>query len=216
MKCKAWCLVLFVFLAAPATAQESVVAQVKADLVARGVSLAGPCGAFQITNEVARRAGLKLLKKVPGQNRAIPQPDGSCKNPEEAPGEHGYADGYLIQLPSGTGFDMLGDAGGANNPAWQPETDPGLVARNLASYADPVTLGSAPVPIPGPIPPTSDFELELLQRLSALQEHVRQIETKLDAMDGKWEGRWKAAGKFAAKYAPILLGAIYAGRATAK
>ena len=45
--------VFVIALAVPATAQQSVVAAVKADLVARGVDLSGDCGAFAITSRVA-------------------------------------------------------------------------------------------------------------------------------------------------------------------
>src|SRR6185436_18169417 len=52
--------------AAPVTAQDhtDVVQAVKADLVARGVNISGPCGAFQITGRVAwilRNEGWGLL-----------------------------------------------------------------------------------------------------------------------------------------------------------
>ena len=59
--------------AAPATAQDhtDIVRSVKADLVARGVDISGPCGAFQITGRVAyilRDEGWGLLHKNSAQN----------------------------------------------------------------------------------------------------------------------------------------------------
>src|SRR5690349_18269590 len=61
-------LIILLF-AAPAFAQVEVVAAVKADLQARGVSLAESCGAFQITKRVAwtlRAQGAGVLDKPAG------------------------------------------------------------------------------------------------------------------------------------------------------
>jgi hypothetical protein len=78
------------------------VAAVKAQLEAQGVNLAGPCGAFAITQHVAwglRTSGIGLVSKPSGNN---------CQ---------GYSVDYLA-YPNGDGVDILGDAGGANVPQW--------------------------------------------------------------------------------------------------
>src|SRR6185503_11999768 len=118
--------------AAPVMAQGhiDVVRAVKAELVAQGVSLSGPCGAFRILNTVAQRLAPRygLLRKG-GGNRAIPQPDGSCLSGTQSAGP-GYATDYLIDLVTFYGYDILGDGGGANAPQWAgPETAADMVAR---------------------------------------------------------------------------------------
>lgn len=78
------------------------VAQVKERLQAAGVSLSGPCGAFEITKRVAwdlRHSGAGLLSKPNGNN---------CQ---------GYATDIVAWRDRA--FDILGDGGGANNPSWQ-------------------------------------------------------------------------------------------------
>jgi hypothetical protein len=98
--------------AAPVTAQQDhtdIVAMVKADLVARGVDISGPCGAFQITGRVGwilRHEGWGLLHKNPGNN-------GCSINGDR------YAVDFLVHNPSGQGVDMLINAETENIPAWQ-------------------------------------------------------------------------------------------------
>jgi hypothetical protein len=78
------------------------VAAIKAQLQAQGVSLTGPCGAFEVTKRVAwglRAQGVGLLSKPGGNN---------C---------NGYATDYLV-LPNGDGVDILSDGGGNNGPQW--------------------------------------------------------------------------------------------------
>src|SRR3954470_21064862 len=106
---KKW-LVLALLVASPVAAQDhtAIVASVKADLQARGVDLAGPCGAFQITKRVAwmlRNEGAGLLSKTTGNN----------------------CDGFatdIIAYPGGHIFDILVSGGDVNGPSWQ---DAGLV-----------------------------------------------------------------------------------------
>jgi len=84
-----------------------LIASIKADLVARGVSLAGPCGAFEITKRVAwglREYGIGLVSKSSGNNW------------------QGYSVDYLCWA-NGDGVDILGDAGGANTPQWAAKPD---------------------------------------------------------------------------------------------
>jgi len=78
------------------------VAEVKARLEAAGVPLSGPCGAFNITKQVAwdlRASGYGLVAKPSGNN---------CE---------GYSVDYLC-LQNGDGVDILSDAGGTNGPQW--------------------------------------------------------------------------------------------------
>lgn len=162
--------------------QTELVAQVKAELVAAGANLSGPCGSFRITNEVAKRANLLLLGKGAG-NRAIPQPDGSCLTPEQS-NQPGYADGYLI-YPNGVGVDILGDAGGGNLPAWQYETAADMVARNLKNGKPPIpNLGSS-VPNPGmplPSPMPGGFDGDALARQMRIENQLLIAQVKLDAL----------------------------------
>jgi len=97
----------------PTTPHADVVTTVKAALVAAGHSLTGDCGAFDISKHVAWK-----LNTVGGGTEdagLLDKPSGAnCM---------GYAAG-IICYPSGQIFDILGDAGGANNPQW---LDDGLV-----------------------------------------------------------------------------------------
>jgi len=124
----------------PAFAQnhQPTVAQVKADLVARGLDLSGPCGAFQITKRVAwqlRSEGAGLLDKPSGN---------SCL---------GYAVD-IIAYPGGQLFDILTDSGGNNGPGWgnAGTAEPGRY-RPAFDPGDTPSPTPTPVPIPTPIPP---------------------------------------------------------------
>jgi len=91
------------------------VAQVKAKLQSMGHNLSGPCGAFDITKNVAwglRAWGYGLLEKSGGNN---------CE---------GYATDIVMPAGgSGVIVDILGDGGGNNTPQWGTsapgEVDPG-------------------------------------------------------------------------------------------
>lgn len=82
----------------------SYVAAIKAMLEGQGVSLSGPCGAFEITKRVAwglRGRGWGLLDKPGGNN---------C---------NGYATDIVMQNDgSGAIVDILGDGGNGNFPNW--------------------------------------------------------------------------------------------------
>ncbi len=97
------------WLGIPPSQSASYVAQVKAVLEGKGISLAGPCGAFQITQNVAyglRAQGFGLLSKPSGNN---------CD---------GCATDIVMPLGgSGSIVDILGDGGGANTPLWQVSED---------------------------------------------------------------------------------------------
>lgn len=83
--------------------ESGTVAQAKADLGAQGVDLTGPCGAFAIVNEAAKRIGAGLWDKPGGNN---------CQ---------GFATD-IIAYPDGYIYDVLIDGGGANTPTWDAAT----------------------------------------------------------------------------------------------
>jgi len=81
--------------------QVGVVHQVKAALVAAGVSILGDCGAFEITKRVAwtlRAQGIGLRQKLVGVN----------------------CDGYSTDVidVNGQEYDIIGNAGTTNDPQW--------------------------------------------------------------------------------------------------
>lgn len=168
---------------------QHVVAQAKADCEAAGLNLSGSCGAIRITNLTAWRLGYKLLGKA-GGTRACLRADMSCVTS----GEPGYADGYIIHVPTGYGADILKDAGNTNGPAWQPETEE--AERNLKSWKDPlfdpaVMSGEPPTP-PGPEPPNHD---ELEQRVTDLEAAVTILATqaeqdraRMEAINTRFDG----------------------------
>lgn len=150
-----------------------VVRRVKADLELAGVDLSGPCGAFQITKRVAwqlRATGAGLLFKPGGNN---------C--------EERSVDYIVFETPAGVvGVDMLGDAGGANSPAWNPDPmpDPALAGR-WREPADPGDVPQEP-PQPGepgqPEPPASDLEArvaDLESRLASLLATVAHLSSEV-------------------------------------
>jgi hypothetical protein len=156
-------------LAAPAAAQATIVDQVKAELVARGVPLTGPCGAFAITSRVAwvlRAEGVGLFGgKSPAQN--------GC-----TVGTERYAVDVVVTR-SGQAVDILINSENENRPAWQVL---GLTAG--APWRAPFNPdGSAPPPPPEPIvdvpPPPPSGELALvLALLQALEARLLLLEAR--------------------------------------
>ena len=162
-------LLILLWLPTPAAAQPDVVAAVKADLVARGVSIVDACGAFQITARVAwrlRATGAGLLDKPNGtqcQGRAVD----------------------IIAYPGGGIVDILIDAGGANGPTWalgepvdasrwRAPTDPG--------DGPPVVV--PPVVVPPYQPPPVAIDLgPVYQRLDSLSAQTERMFADLTARD---------------------------------
>jgi hypothetical protein len=104
-------LLVLLLIASPVSAQDhtDIVAAVKANLVAHGVDLSGPCGAFQITGRVAFflvGENWGLIAKTPGQNGCSVQ-------------GHGRYSVDAVMLPDGTVVDMLINSETENIPAWQ-------------------------------------------------------------------------------------------------
>lgn len=162
---KALCLVLWIALipcGAYAQDHQADVALVKSQLIAQGVDLSGPCGAFQITKRVAwqlKGEGYGLLGgKTTGQN-------GCAINGDK------YAVDWLLK-PSGHGVDILGDAGGENAPLWREEEAP---AQFYRPAFDP---GDSPAPTPTPQPPVFD-PTDLLNQIAALRMELSELKLKL-------------------------------------
>ena len=117
------------------------VRSLKADLVARGVDISGPCGAFQITGRVGyllRDEGWGLLAKSPGQN-------GCSINGDR------YAVDFLLHNPSRQGVDLLVNSETQNIPAWQLTPQPAY--PDLTLWRAPFQMDVVPPPPPPPPPP---------------------------------------------------------------
>jgi hypothetical protein len=135
----------------------ALVAMVKQQLVSQGEDLSGACGGFKITKRVAwalRNEGAGLLSKPSGNN---------CD---------AYSVDYIF-YPDGLGYDILGDAGGANTPSWGgPDA---IDASRYRPAVDPGTGDPAPptVPVPTP-PPTVDLK-PITDRLSVLEQSLANL-----------------------------------------
>jgi hypothetical protein len=149
---------------------KETVEQVKADLVARGEDMSGPCGAFKITKRVAwalRDSGAGLLSKPSGNN---------CE---------GYATD-VICYPDGRTFDILIDGGGQNGPTWEQHHphDPAVAARYRPAI-DPGD-GPQPEPEPEPEPEPQPQPVDLSAVLAQLQRMSEQLDrASNDARDAK-------------------------------
>ena len=151
-------LVCSLLMNSPVFAQQEIVSAVKNDLIARHVTLTGPCGAFEITKRVAwilRAQGVGLLDK-PGGNM--------CQ---------GYSVDYLV-FPDFSGRDILGDAGGENAPAWSAEPNEptgAFVGRWRAAFDPGDTI--VPVPPVPPIPPVPDLSQAILEAIQGFRKEAR-------------------------------------------
>ncbi|HTL39442.1 MAG TPA: hypothetical protein VL306_01380 [Methylomirabilota bacterium] len=98
-----------------------VVQRVISYLTSQGISMAGNCGAFEITKRVAwalRNEGAGLL---------VTFHSSAC---------NGYASD-IIAYPDDSQVDILGDTGGANNPQWGPFPSQNENGVHFASPFDP-------------------------------------------------------------------------------
>jgi hypothetical protein len=152
-----------------------LVQQVKADLEARGVDLRGPCGAWAITSRVVwalRTEGAGALEKLTGSNCAGRAADIVC-----------FASGQIV--------DILGDAGGANTPIWQP-ADPVDPAR----WRAPIDPGDAVAIVPVDVAPDAATRTAIraeLQRTNSNDDPAywdRQIAAHGDSSTKNWD-YWK-------------------------
>lgn len=116
----------------PPSETADYVAQIKAWLLSQGENLQGPCGAFLIVANVAwgiqtLGTGCGLLSKPDGNNCMAYSTDVVC-----------YKD-----FPNGSAriVDILGDAGGQNNPTWQEKGSEENVAMDRwRAPIDPATV----------------------------------------------------------------------------
>jgi hypothetical protein len=115
------------WLGIPPSQSAEYVAAIKANLQARGVNLSGPCGAYQIVENVAwglRGTGCGTFFKDGGNNCTQRSTDVVC-----------YKD-----LAYGVAriYDILGDSGGLNTPMWG-DKEPEDISRWLpAEHPDAV------------------------------------------------------------------------------
>jgi len=123
-----------------------LIASIKADLVARGVNLTGPCGAFEITKRVAwalRDEGIGLVAKNAAQN--------GCN----ANGERYAID--AVMLRDGQTWDILINGGGDEDANRQPIPGTGNGPAWQVTGAAPRESWRAPfqvdIPAPPPVPP---------------------------------------------------------------
>jgi hypothetical protein len=149
-----------------------VVAEIRAALVARGVLLIGPCGAFEITKRVAwalREEGAGLLLKNGGNN---------CVG--YAVDIIAYRDGTIVDIlvNGGGDEDPSGNAipGTGNGPAWNVNTekvDPTRWAAPFPVDADPGTPAPPQIPLP---PAAPDADVQQLEAIAAaLVDLAREI-----------------------------------------
>lgn len=179
-------------------AQQEIVSAIKNDLVARHVSLTGPCGAFEITKRVAwalRSQGVGLLDKPGGNN---------CQ---------GYSVDYLV-FPDMSGRDILGDGGGENIPQWSgdPNEPPGTFAGRWRAAFDP---GDAPAPPPvvtPPVPPPSEGTiLPIVTETRDLLKAHEAAEAVERAKAEEFRQRVGIAWGQVSKWAAVIGGSILAG-----
>lgn len=178
-----------------------VVKAVKASLEAQGVDLSGNCGAFQITQRVAwilRGDGYGLLGgKNPAQNGCATHGDK-------------FAIDWILKA-DGHGVDILGDAGGANNPQWsEDEADP-------AFYRPAFDPGDAPVPPDPPDPPDPPPATVCLFNITELTLKVNTLNAKVDALHDQAVANAESLEKMKMSLASILerQDRVYTGRTAA-
>lgn len=173
--------VLFALMTTPAFAQSSVVADVKASLVARGVELSGSCGAFEITKRVAwklRAQGAGYIRKNPGQN--------NCQL-------HGVD---IIMYRDGRIVDILADSGGSNgttwdtskapvDPAlWEAPVDPGDGdVQQPTEPGGPIVVTPAPIDIQGILDSIKDVRETQERIFGNTNEQLNALRLQLKAHD---------------------------------
>lgn len=174
-----------------------VVDAIKQQLVDRGVSLAGPDGAFAITARVAwhlRDEGAGLLDKPVGNN------------------SHGYATD-IICYPSGQIYDVLISGGDVNGPAWQ---DAGTV--DAARYRPPFDPDRVPDVPDVPDPPAGggksmmDLAFEGFTKLDTLEARLMArldaLQAQSDAIAQQLTQSIESANAWLTRYEPIILAVL--------
>lgn len=201
---------LFILTSVPVWGQDhtDVVTAVKAELVAAGTNLAGPCGAFAITGRVAwllRSEGWGLITKNPGQN--------GCS----VEGRDRYAIDALAQQDGSQWVDLLINSETDNTPAWQLHAGSG---QPSSEWAAPFDMGGPPGP--GPSPSTDhnvivDLLGELQLQMSQLKEQTTNFRQWAETEIAAVRAEHKAQNPKLDKGTPIwqiiigILGAIAGG-----
>lgn len=168
-----------------------VVERVRRELVARGVSIAGSCGAFEITKRVAwalRTEFAGLLEKQP--------PGNNCQ---------GYAVDIIV-YPDGTAKDILFDSGGENGPRWNdsPQVDP----VRYRPAIDPGDASTQPTEPPVELPPVEQPPIEDADDVQILVDATARIVAGMtDVRDSLNELNREAAPRIATELA-LLRGVI--------
>ncbi len=216
--------------AAPASAQQSLVAQAKEDLRAHGFQVENrACTDFEIVKLVAGRipgAGL-LTKDCCG--------DGSDPNRSHCEFNGVWYAHDIVAFADGTVVDIAVDGGGANGPSYEVSPpDPSLASR----YRSAVSLGltglvpgttptPVPVPTPQPVPsptpaPVDSQVVPLLERIITLQQSqldviqgidqtTKETQTHVINIDRTFAQTMGAFSAFVGKYiAPAVTGFLIA------
>ncbi len=182
----------------------AIVAAVKAELVAKGVSLVGPCGAYDITRRVAWRlkdSGAGLLDKPSGTNC-----DGYATD------IIAYQDGRIVDcLANAGGLELNGQPipGTGNDPAWQENAqlvDPSRWRAPHDPDADQVPAPPSHMPPSSEAPPSDalaafrqnveawqlecfikmdDQQKELLLQMSKIRQLLQDMGTAIVALTPK-------------------------------
>ena len=194
--------ILFLFLPSPLAGQShrETVVEVKRQVVAQGISISGPCGAFQITKRVAwvlRSEGYGLIAK--GGNH--------CE---------GYSTDAVI-LPSGVHYDILGDSGGTNSPEWnlvvnEHTGEPYLRPGDYRAPFDPEPAGPTPVPVPEPVPPVPTPEPPADEQLDRIESKLDQHIASTEEFQSNVGSEWRAVKNFIKDKGLYILGALLGGK----
>lgn len=134
----------------------ATVEAVKQDLERQGISLSGPCGAFEITKRVAwieQETGIGLHRQDEGRT-------GCWFNGV-------FCSVDFLVYKDGRAIDCLGDAGGANTPQWGEKQ--GDASRWVAPM-DPGGSMPPPEPTPEPEPDVKPIEQATLNAVHAGNE----------------------------------------------
>lgn len=141
---------------------QELVQKVKDYLASQGQTFDSPCGAYSITEHVARVLRAGVLSKPAGNGCDGKAVDQVC-------------------WPDGTIRDVLEDAGGASIPRWgEPEqVDP---SRYIAVPPWDLPSEPSPEPVPQPVPSTPPDLAPILARLDALEAESKSLRTLAEAI----------------------------------
>lgn len=160
------------------TDHKDTVVAAKAELIAEGVSLVGPCGSYAIVKRTAEKLagiGCGVLKKTSGNKCDDKSVDNVC-------------------FPNGALYDVLIDAGnvaapgveGANTPQWgfNGFVDP---SRYIALGANPVP--ETPPPVDQPFATPTDLDLSKIADRMTSPDDELHVSVNIDKLDAVLEVR---------------------------